>query len=40
MTAIYGAHDIECSDVTNLARKRRKERGAFEKRIFLERIEN
>ncbi len=39
LTAIYKAFDIARGDVTKMARKRRKERGAFTKKIFLERTE-
>lgn len=39
LAAIYKAFDIACGDVTKMARKRRKERGAFTKKIFLERTE-
>lgn len=35
LTALYGAHRIECSEVTNAARKKRKQRGAFSKKLFL-----
>lgn len=36
LTALYTALKIDCSEVTKLARKKRKERGGFEKRIYLE----
>jgi len=36
LTAIYEAHQIACGDVTTTARKKRKERGAFKDKIFLE----
>ena len=39
MTAIYDACDIKCGDVTSYARKKRKERGGFKKRIFLEKVD-
>jgi len=39
MLAIYSAYKIECSDVTNMARKKRKKRGAFKKKIYLESVE-
>lgn len=35
LTALYEAHHIECSEVTETARKKRKARGAFTKKIFL-----
>lgn len=39
LTAIYEEYDIHCSEVTSLARKRRKKRGAFKDKIFLESVE-
>ena len=39
LIAIYKAFNIAYGDVTKIARKRRKERGAFTKKIFLERTE-
>ena len=36
MLAMYETFDIECGDVTHVARKKRKERGGFSKGIFLE----
>jgi len=39
LTAIYSAFRIECSDVTNTARKKRKKRGAFKNKIFLESVD-
>ena len=38
MNALYGAYKIERSDVTQLARRRRKERGAFKNKIFLKSV--
>ena len=38
MLAMYEAFGIECSDVTKTARKKRKERGGFSKRTFLENV--
>lgn len=38
MLGIYDAFDIKCEDVTRLASKKRKHRGGFSKRIFLESI--
>jgi len=35
LTAIYDTHRIECGEVTAAARKKRKQRGAFSKKIFL-----
>jgi predicted house-cleaning noncanonical NTP pyrophosphatase (MazG superfamily) len=35
LTALYEVHRIECSEVTETARKKRKTRGAFTKKIFL-----
>ncbi len=39
LTAMHEAFGITRGDVTNMARKRRKERGGFTKKIFLERTE-
>jgi len=36
MRSMYDAFGIECGDVTTCARKKRKERGGFSKRIYLE----
>lgn len=36
LTALYAAYGIACSDVTKAARKKRKERGGFTKRLYLE----
>jgi predicted house-cleaning noncanonical NTP pyrophosphatase (MazG superfamily) len=36
LTSIYDAFNIECGEVTNTARKKRKKRGGFSKRIYLE----
>jgi len=38
MTAIYRSFGVECGDVTKTARKRRKERGAFDKQLLLESV--
>lgn len=35
LTALYDVHRIECSEVTIAARKKRKQRGAFSKKLFL-----
>jgi predicted house-cleaning noncanonical NTP pyrophosphatase (MazG superfamily) len=39
MLALYNAFGIDCKDVTNCARKKRKERGSFTEKIFLEGVE-
>lgn len=38
LTAIYEAYGIECSDINKSSRKKRKNNGAFTKKIFLEGI--
>ena len=38
LLALMDAHNIECKEVSALRRKRRKERGGFKKRIFLESV--
>jgi predicted house-cleaning noncanonical NTP pyrophosphatase (MazG superfamily) len=38
MFSIYEAFKIECSDVTKLSRKKKKERGGFDKKIFLKHV--
>lgn len=38
LLSIYEVYKIECSEVTKTAAKRRKERGGFKKRIFLESV--
>lgn len=38
LSALYSVYKIECSEVTKTARKKRKERGAFDKKIFLEKV--
>ena len=39
MLAVYKAYGIECTDVTTYARKKRKKKGGFSKRIFLEKVQ-
>ena len=36
LLSVYEIYSINCSDVTKTARKKRKERGAFNKRVYLE----
>lgn len=36
LLALYDAEGIECSDVSTAGRKKRKKRGGFKKRLFLE----
>lgn len=38
LTTLYEAYGIKCGDVAAETRKRRKERGGFKKKIFLEGI--
>lgn len=38
LTAIYKVFGIECSEVTKLAREKRKKKGSFEKQIFLKSV--
>jgi len=36
LLSVYETYGIDCSDVTKTARKKRKERGAFNKMVYLE----
>lgn len=36
LMALYATYGIKCEEVARVARKKRRERGGFEKRIFLE----
>lgn len=38
LLSVYEIYSINCSDVTKTARKKRKERGAFNKRVYLESV--
>lgn len=38
LTAIYKEYKIDCSDITKTARLKRKKKGSFDKKIFIETV--